>query len=332
MEHGAMNDVAEVCANCGTPRADRFCAVCGQNSRVYLRETREIIGELAGETLQWDSRLLVTLRALLLRPGLLTREFSRGRRASYVSPVRLYLVVSIVFFSVLSLTNRFEVETPRVAAETAEPMEHDADLDRMYNQLTPTQRARLKTILQQYGMTTPALQEHLEQLERTAPTAPPESLSVFESAVQDRVLDLLEDPRDAMQALIADMPAAMFLTLPLYAAWLKLLYRRRFYIEHLVFALHLHSFLFFVGTFMLLLPDTEPESAAQFVVWLYRLGDGVSSVLAIGAIAYYGIALKVVYDEGWVRTAGKWILINLAHAVFIALGVALVAVVALVLF
>jgi Protein of unknown function (DUF3667) len=325
-----MNDIADHCANCGATRTERFCAACGQNDRNYLRETRELVGELAGEMFQWDSRLFVTLRTLLLQPGSLTREFARGRRASYVSPVRLYLVVSIVFFSVLSLTSRFDVEAPLASVETGAPMEHGDEIDRMYNQLTETQRERLKAILLQNGMSTPALQEHLERLEKAG--APPEPLSALESAVQDQALDLLEDPRGATQALIADMPAAMFLTLPLYAAWLKLMYRRRFYIEHLVFALHLHTFLFFVGTFELLLPDTEPASPSQLALWSYRLADGVGSLLAIGAIAYYALALKVVYEESWLRTAGKWIVINLAHAAFIALGVALVAVVALMLF
>ncbi len=71
------------------------------------------------------------------------------------------------------------------------------------------------------------------------------------------MLDLAENPRGAYETVISDLPAAMFFTLPLYAAWLKLMYRRRFYSEHLVFALHLHAFLFFIGTFILLLPDTH---------------------------------------------------------------------------
>ena len=45
-----------------------------------------------------DSRLWRTLAALLLRPGYLTREFLAGRRARYLPPVRLYLVISLVFF------------------------------------------------------------------------------------------------------------------------------------------------------------------------------------------------------------------------------------------
>ena len=45
-----------------------------------------------------DSRLWRTLGALLFRPGFLTAEFLGGRRARYLPPVRLYLVLSVAFF------------------------------------------------------------------------------------------------------------------------------------------------------------------------------------------------------------------------------------------
>ena len=45
-----------------------------------------------------DSRLWRTLAALLFKPGHLTREFLAGRRARYLPPVRLYLVLSVLFF------------------------------------------------------------------------------------------------------------------------------------------------------------------------------------------------------------------------------------------
>ena len=86
----------------------RFCAACGQNDRSYLRATREIVGDVLSEVFDFDSRFGRTLKYLLLRAGFLSSEFASDRRASYVSPVRLYIVVSLVFFGVLSLTSRFE--------------------------------------------------------------------------------------------------------------------------------------------------------------------------------------------------------------------------------
>jgi hypothetical protein len=128
---------------------------------------------------------------------------------------------------------------------------------------------------------------------------------------------------------VSNLPAAMFFTLPLYAAWLKLLYRKRFYAEHLVFALHLHSFLFFIGTFILVLPtgSTQATSGAMRV-WT-GVGGFAGDVLRLTGLAYYLVALKRFYFDSWKLTVAKFLAINVAHAVLIALGIALVTTVAL---
>lgn len=58
---------------------------------------------MARETFDIDSRLARTLSALAIRPGFLTAEYCRGRRASYSPPLRLYLFISVVFFLILAL-------------------------------------------------------------------------------------------------------------------------------------------------------------------------------------------------------------------------------------
>lgn len=93
-----------VCDNCGAEKLGHYCAVCGQSDRNYRRNVFPVVGEVLSETFELDSRLLKTLPKLLLRPGFLSAEFSRNRRASYLSPFRLYLFTSIVFFFVLSLS------------------------------------------------------------------------------------------------------------------------------------------------------------------------------------------------------------------------------------
>jgi hypothetical protein len=55
------------------------------------------------EFLHLDGKTFQTLRLLFLKPGALTVEFLRGRRASYVSPVRLYLICSLLFFAVAAV-------------------------------------------------------------------------------------------------------------------------------------------------------------------------------------------------------------------------------------
>ena len=93
-----------VCENCGAEKQGLYCAVCGQNDRNYRRTVFPVVGEFLAETFETDSRLFRTARVMFTRPGQLSTEFSRNRRAGYLSPFRLYLFTSIVFFFVLSLS------------------------------------------------------------------------------------------------------------------------------------------------------------------------------------------------------------------------------------
>ncbi len=99
----AASAASALCENCGRPRAERFCSQCGQNDRTYSRSLFPVLGELVRESFEFDGRLAQTLKLLLFKPGRLSTEFSRNRRARYMTPVRLYLFTSVVFFLTMSL-------------------------------------------------------------------------------------------------------------------------------------------------------------------------------------------------------------------------------------
>lgn len=105
----AQNDDARpapppaVCENCGNARPSPFCPQCGQNDRNYARGLATVVWEFGREAFEMDSRFFQTLKLLLFKPGSLTSEFSRNRRARYMSPIRLYLFTSFLFVLVLSL-------------------------------------------------------------------------------------------------------------------------------------------------------------------------------------------------------------------------------------
>jgi hypothetical protein len=98
----------ERCANCRTLLTDAYCARCGQKDKPLDPTMRELAGDVLSEVSDVDSRLLRSLRYLFTRPGFLSREHAEGRRASYVSPVRLYLIFSVAFFAAASLVAQRE--------------------------------------------------------------------------------------------------------------------------------------------------------------------------------------------------------------------------------
>jgi hypothetical protein len=99
---------ASACTNCGTSLAGRYCATCGQKVAPLAPTLGYFVHELTHELLHVDGKIFRSLRLLLTRPGFLTREIFAGRRASYVSPIRLYLIASILSFAISGLLGRYE--------------------------------------------------------------------------------------------------------------------------------------------------------------------------------------------------------------------------------
>jgi hypothetical protein len=91
------------CANCGARLAGPYCSACGQKARRPNPTVRDFLRDLAEELLNVDSRIYRSIWLLFARPGFLTREVFAGKRASYVSPLRLYLFFSVLFFAAFAL-------------------------------------------------------------------------------------------------------------------------------------------------------------------------------------------------------------------------------------
>jgi hypothetical protein len=97
-------EAARACQNCGTPLLGPHCYKCGQPIDGLVRHFSSIIGDFLDSVLNIDARVFRTLWPLFAKPGYLSREYFAGRRVRYVSPVRLFVFLSIVTFFVAQLT------------------------------------------------------------------------------------------------------------------------------------------------------------------------------------------------------------------------------------
>jgi len=100
--HSGQPDATADCQNCGAALWDAYCASCGQPGRSPIGSVRTFAAHTLDQVASLDSRLLRTIRALFLRPGLLTREYLDGRRVRYTQPVQLYLIAAAIFFLMAS--------------------------------------------------------------------------------------------------------------------------------------------------------------------------------------------------------------------------------------
>lgn len=113
--------------------------------------------------------------------------------------------------------------------------------------------------------------------------------------------------KDLLDKFVHTFPYLLFVSLPLYALFLKILYIRRrqfYYVDHGIFLVHLYIF-----TFIILLVFFALLKLSEFTNW------GWIGYIQTGLILY-GIfyALKAMYNfygQRWGRTIFKFILLNI---------------------
>lgn len=262
-----------VCLDCGAPLAGTFCSVCGQKHGALKRG----LGDLAMEFFQHplvDTKLWRSLVPLLLRPGVLTAEYLAGRRTRYVRPLKLYFTISVVFFTLLAL---------RVSPDKW--VKFDAKEDQPGLEVNASKETHLPIhwLDERWQRNTKALE---------APDA--------------------KGARVAMANRVASsIPKMVFVLLPLSAVLFKLFWWRRYFVEHLVFTLNLHSYVFAAGL-------------VRFLQW-----TPATVVMVVWSCVYMPLAFKRVYGDGWVKTLAKLLGVGLAYLVLLAGALLLTAITAL---
>ena len=90
----------EICPNCSTSLLGTHCHECGQK-KIAPNEysLKRFAGQAINDFTDLESNKVVrTLLAMFVRPGLLAAEYLAGRRGRYLGPVKLYLTFSALYF------------------------------------------------------------------------------------------------------------------------------------------------------------------------------------------------------------------------------------------
>jgi hypothetical protein len=190
---------------------------------------RELLGEAFAEFSGWDGKLANTLRLLITRPGQLTLDFLDGRRVRYITPLRLYFSVSLIYFLLAvaapsgGTAGKFARATNANAAAStagASTAPHTANINLgagadMGEELSPEDR---------------------EQILAAASNAP--------RLLRPAMRRLASDPAGFRKDFSEVSPKLFFALLPVFAVILALFYRGRGFIEHLYFTIHVQTFFF----------------------------------------------------------------------------------------
>jgi hypothetical protein len=110
------------CLNCGAVLAGPFCHECGQYTHVH-RTLEAFFHDFLHGVLHFEGKIWRTLPLLAWRPGELTRRYIAGQRASFVSPIALFLFSVFLMFGVIGLTSH--TSRAEVAADAAKELRKD---------------------------------------------------------------------------------------------------------------------------------------------------------------------------------------------------------------
>ncbi|HRO68985.1 MAG TPA: DUF3667 domain-containing protein [Chitinophagaceae bacterium] len=104
------------CLNCGTIVQGKYCHVCGQENTEPKESFWGMVSHFFNDITHFDGKFFTTLRVLLTRPGFLSAEYMRGRRMSYLNPVRMYVFTSALFFLIF-----FSIRNPDEGVKIFDP-------------------------------------------------------------------------------------------------------------------------------------------------------------------------------------------------------------------
>ena len=278
------------CKNCDAVLLGRYCVNCSQAAEVHVPSTIELVHDLLEGLTHSDSRLWRTLTLLWFKPGKLTQEFVAGRRVAYLPPFRLYLILSIVFFLIASLTH------------------------------IPGEVIHFDDALKPAGVASAPRVTGCQDLNFDIFSRQPQLAQRIRHACQEMVRD---NGENLLHIAVGTMSKAMFIFLPLIAFIHMLLYwRPRYrYAEHLLFFVHLHAFYFSVAIVMIC-----AGNAAESWPKVSGVSDILETVLGWCLPIYTLLALRRVFQRSWAGTVFKAVILFFVYSIVFGLTVASVVV------
>lgn len=338
---------SDFCLNCGTTfkLETNFCPNCGQENNHNVASFGTVVVDFFHNYFSFDSKFSNSLLPFFSKPGRLTRQFIEGKRASFVNPIRLYLILSLVFFFVFSMVSQDfidksiddisniekqipdstkvkidesvnlaleELEKDSVAKAAISSFKQD-DLNIQFDSLKNSKDDVWGRNFKQYLKIRKDYNLEVDQVIDTLET---DSLTEFQVSIMKNMIRLDRSEKEVVIShVLKNLPLMMFILIPIFALVLKLFYVRRnqFYITHLVHALHLHSLAYVVY-------------GLTFLMTMYWFTtDGWSTTLIffswVMVCTHSYLSFRKVYQQSWRKTFFKFNIIGLIYFFLLTIGI-----------
>jgi hypothetical protein len=325
------------CENCGANMTGPFCGQCGQHAVDYRRSFGRVFADILDSFLNWDSKFTMSLWLLMSRPWKLTIDFLSGKRVRHMHPLRLYLLISIAFFFAVNYWAKSIHADPSKFSDK-DRADVAAELDK--EDIPPELKARIRGAIDAKSSTQPEGQRSSPSPAATTPQpsaiASPSSSgdygpmvqfdkppsTAFEKWLEQKAKDKMGEHGSKMALFITtlfqNLPYMMLCCIPLFALVLKVLYLRKriFYIDHLIYALHIHSFAYLAIISIVIitigLNRWIPGTLAGWII----------AALWVSFATQIFLSIRRVYRQGWFFTIFKFFLGGFVYLMVLAVALA----------
>ncbi len=332
------------CLNCGTVVQGRYCHECGQENVVPKETFWHMVTHFFNDITHFDGSFFVTAKDLLFKPGFLSKEYMAGKRVKYLHPVRMYVFTSAVFFllffsfftgsgnislSATGIENGRQrlkmierklkeykddpqktdvVEMLRLMKDTTRPLSADEKilLIEDFQVINLSGSSNKYKTLEEYD----SIQKHLPDSSKDG---------WFLKRIVRKEISINNKYKGDASALSSKLsnlflhrlPYMLFVSLPLFALILRLVYIRRkqfYFADHGVFTIHLYVFTFILLLMVFLLEKLQSVANLDFI------GFFIAALFIIQMI-YLFRAMRVFYGQGKAKTFVKFILVSFASLI-----------------
>ena len=334
------------CLDCGATVYGRYCHVCGQENIEPKETFWHLVTHFTYDVTHFDGKFFSSVKYLLLKPGFLSKEYVRGKRMSFLNPIRMYVFISafffLFFFSVVlpsfntskesnNLSYKKVKENISARIEKLQKEMKDEDTASIQRQTLQHVVGLLQQDLQTISKDTTHLNDlnYYNNVEFVTVDKKYTSLAGYDSVQRalpvDRrdswlkkvfsrkilqIKDRYQNKNDELTEKIFEIfrhlfPQMLFVSLPLFALLLKLLYIRRkkfFYVDHVIYSVHLYCAMFIL---MFVLMSLSQLHDFRYLHWL----DYISALLWIYIVWYIYKSMKVFYNQGVGKTILKFFLL-----------------------
>jgi len=201
------------CPNCKSQLKTQmnFCFYCGQENNIKRVSIKMLLNDFFATYFTINSKLLLTLKFLIIKPSFLSIAYLNGIIEGYLRPIRLYIFISFVFFLLSTNIGSYK--------ETIDT---------------------INLTLNEMPITIGDIEGGFEELENTT--------DINENSLDKKIEKIFSSDRETtifFNYLLAKLPIVLFTMIPVLGGLFFLFFYNKtyYYIDHLIFSLHLQCFL-----------------------------------------------------------------------------------------